>query len=207
MARSNILNATQDLQTDGGSVLWSIIQGEQLEFPITLNFITHTHGDGTGPGSYIYEAVIMEADNVQGSDDIPTIAKPSGVNTTLTVRVPPNEGNWLANTQYDREDTVQYPSDSGTWYKLKQNRDNTSAVTPNTDTAYYELYVPNKVYVQFPAQLTLSPAWGVTPTTISKVRGFFELRVTEPTGGVYTRTWKPVRGLVEFSYSPTQLVV
>ena len=36
MARSQVTAVSQDLQSDDGSVLWSLIQGEQLEFAVTL---------------------------------------------------------------------------------------------------------------------------------------------------------------------------
>ena len=39
MARSRLTNTSQDLISDGGAVVWSFVKGEQLEFPITLNFI------------------------------------------------------------------------------------------------------------------------------------------------------------------------
>ena len=39
MARSQLTEISEDLNTDSGSVLWSLVRGEQLEFPITMNFI------------------------------------------------------------------------------------------------------------------------------------------------------------------------
>jgi len=73
MARSPISTISSDLITDTGSVLWSIVQGEQLEFPITLNFLTNA---GVG---YTYEAVVMEAKNVAGDPTVPILAMPSGL--------------------------------------------------------------------------------------------------------------------------------
>jgi len=35
MARSRLTDPTLDLVTDAGAVLWSMVKGEQLEFPIT----------------------------------------------------------------------------------------------------------------------------------------------------------------------------
>lgn len=196
MARSQIGTITSDLQSDSGSVLWSLVQGEQLEFSVTLNFISNV---GAG---YIFEAVIIEALNVSGNSDIPTVARPSGVETTLTVRVPTDRGTWAAGTAYDREDVVLY---SAVYYKLSSGSGRIDPTLPNADPLW-EVYVPNKVYIQFPALLATTPTYAVQPTSVSPVYGFFELRVTEPSGGVYTRTWKPMRGLVEILYSPTNIV-
>ena len=195
MARSKILNTTEDLQSDSGAVLWSLVRGEQLEFSVTLNFLTNADG-------YTYEAVVMEADNVQGSETIPIAVKGGGVNTTLTVRVPPEQGTWNAGTAYDREDVVLYSSQ---YYKLSSGTARVNATPPSSDP-FWEVYVPNKVYIQFPATLSVTPAWSETPTTRAPIYGFFELRVTEPAGGVYQRTWKPMRGVVELLFSPTDLV-
>jgi hypothetical protein len=193
MARSKITDTTIDLQSDSGGVLWSFVKGEQLEFPITLNFLTNAYG-------YTYEAVIMEADNVLGSDEIPINVKSGGVNTTLTVRVPIEKGTWNPASAYDREDVVLY---SGTYYKLSSGTSRVSATIPSSDPLWV-VYVPNKVYIQFPS--TVGSTWTVQPTTQANVYGYFELRVTEPSGGVYQKTWKPMRGLVSLEFSPTDLV-
>lgn len=195
MARSQVTEIVTDPISDSGAVLWSIVRGEQLEFPVTLNFLTNAFG-------YTYEAVIVEADNVSGEDTVPTTVKPSGVESTLVVRVPEETGAWSAVAPYDREDVVSY---SGLYYKLKTGTGYVNATPPSSDSNW-ELYVPNKVYIQFPKELTVSPAYSVLPTANASVYGFFELRVTEPVGGVYQRTWKPMRGVVEFLFSPTEEV-
>lgn len=198
MARSQIIEISTDIQTDNGTVLWSFVQGEQLEFPVTLNFLDNIWG------GYVYEAVVVEAENVEGSDGIPTTINPTNpVKTTLTVRIPVNAGVWSAVTPYSREDVVSY---NGNYYKLKSGADRVSATTPDLDVNYWELYVPNKVYIQFPKELSVAPAYAVQPTAASSIRGFFELRVTEPDGSIYKRTWKPLRGVVELLFSPTALV-
>jgi hypothetical protein len=196
MARSSIGTISNDLQTDTGSVLWSIVQGEQLEFPIVLNFL-----ENAGAG-YSYEAVVMEAANIAGDSTPPVDVRLGGVNTTLTVRVPADKGAWASTTAYSREDVVSY---AGVYYKLKSGNNLVNATLPTADTNW-ELYTPNQVYVQFPATLSTLPAWAVQPNSVSPVHGFFELRVTEPSGGVFTRTWKPMRGLIEILFSPTNLV-
>jgi hypothetical protein len=192
MARSKILSPTVDLQSDSGGVLWSLVQGEQQEFPVTLSFLTNAYG-------YTYEAVVIEGNNL-GDGVIPTAAKGSGINTTLTVRVPTEKGTWNPATAYDREDVVLY---NGLYYKLSFGTARVSATVPSSDSLWVE-YVPNKVYIQFPS--SLSSNWTQQPTTEFPIYGFFELSVQEPVGGIYQRTWKPMRGLVELLYSPTKLV-
>ena len=57
MARSLLTNTTNDLITDSGAVLWSLVTGEQLEFPITLNFLKDTTQKLLN--NYIFEAVVI----------------------------------------------------------------------------------------------------------------------------------------------------
>jgi hypothetical protein len=197
MARSKITETSVDLQADSGSVLWSLIQGEALEFPVTLNFLTNA---GAG---YEYEAVIMEALNVSGDTSVPEVVRPSGVNTTLNVRVPFERGDWNAANAYSREDVIYY---NLVYYKLAVGANRVSSTVPSSDVGFWEPYVPNKIYIQFPATLSAAPAWAVQPNIAQDVYGFFELSVQEPAGGVFRRTWKPMRGLVKLGYSPTLAV-
>lgn len=198
MARTLIAAQTNDLQSDSGAVLFSFVQGEQLEFPVTLSFI-----DNTSIG-YIYEAVLIEGLNVTEQTICPTIARPAGIADTLVVWVPTWRDTWNPVTPYNRDDLVLY---AGLYYLMGNVMGYVSASTPDVDTTHWTVYVPNAVYIRFPDTLSLN--WDVAsqPTATSKVYGFFELRVTEPVGSRYTRTWKPMRGLIEFSYSPTQIVV
>jgi hypothetical protein len=172
-----------------------MIRGEQLEFPITLNFIT----DATvkASGNYIYEAVVVEAKNVSGQTDRPTLIQPGGVTTRLFVRLPRYLGVWSATSAYNKEEVVLY---NGLYYKLLSGISRTSAVTPDLDTKW-EVTALNKIYIQFPS--TLGTDWSVQPLADSASYGFFELRVTEPTDAVFTHTYKPVRGMIEILFSPT----
>lgn len=194
MARKLITNVTDDMQDDSGAVLFSIIQGEQLEFPVTLSFVENASQ------AYEYECVIMEALNVSGQTEPPVVAKNGGVSDALVVWTPPWKGEWSAAGSYSRDDLVLY----GTVYYLRLiGADEVSATPPNLDTAW-KAYTPNVVYIRFPE--SLSSNWGIQPTTESNIYGFIELRVEEPFGGRYPRTWKPLRGMIEFLYSPTHLV-
>lgn len=203
MARSRILNPdTNDIISDAGSVLFSLVKGEQLEFPVTLNFVE----DATN--NYGFEAVVVEAANTTAHTgklvgeeyDRPTAIEPSGVQNTLVVRVPINRGNWQDVQAYNREDVVKY---NNLYYKLLDGAARVSSITPDEDPVWAETLL-NKIYVQFPS--TLANDYAVQPTVKSPIYGFFELRVTEPTDSIYSRTWKPIRGMVEFLFSPTDIV-
>jgi hypothetical protein len=195
MARSRLTDTSLDLVTDAGAVLWSMILGEQLEFPITLNFIADASVKASN--NYAYEAVVVEAKNISGQTDKPTLVQPAGVTTRLFVRLPVFLGTWSATQAYNKEEVVLY---NGTYYKLAKGLARVSAVTPDVDSTWV-VTVLNKIYVQFPS--TLGATWSVKPLADSASYGFFELRVTEPTDAVFTRTFKPVRGMVELLFSPT----
>lgn len=197
MARSRLTNTTQDLIADGGSVLWSLVKGEQLEFPITLNFVEDASVKHNPNQNYVYEAVVVEADNVSGQTDRPTAVKTGGVQTTLFVRLPIYLGAWQSGQAYNKEEVVFY---SNKYYKLVTGSGRVSATTPDLDTAWTETAI-NKVYVQFPS--SLASTWSVQAVVDGPVYGFFELRVTEPLDQIFTRTFKPVRGMVEILFSPT----
>jgi hypothetical protein len=197
MARSKITDTTEDLMTDSGAVLWSFVKGEQLEFPITLDFI-----ESTSSVSYSYEAVVIEALNVSGQTDRPVTDKPNGVQTTLVVRVPVYRGVWDQAQAYNTEDVVLY---NGLYYrKLREATEGVINSTPPSSSTKWSVTVPNRIYVRFP--LTLGSTWEINPAVASPVYGFFELRVTEPSSYDFPRTWKPIRGMVELLFSPTHLV-
>lgn len=57
MARSKIGALTVDPIRDSGSVLLSLVKGEQLEQAVTLSFSSNVLA------GYVYEAVVVEAAN------------------------------------------------------------------------------------------------------------------------------------------------
>jgi hypothetical protein len=199
MARSRLTNITQDLVTDAGAVLWSLVKGEQLEFPVILNFVEDASVKPTN--NYTYEAVIVEANNIINQTERPTSVRPSGQKSTLFVRLPYFVGQWSAISAYNKEEVVEYAQK---YYKLLSGIARTNNTAPSSDPLWEET-VLNKIYVQFPAGLI--SAWSVQPVVDSPVYGFFELRVTEPTDAVFTRTFKPVRGMLEVLFSPTDETV
>jgi hypothetical protein len=195
MARSRINDTRQDLITDGGAVLWSIIQGEQLEFPVVLNFIEDASVKTSN--NYIYEAVVIEAANVDSQVGRPVTVQPNGEQTRLFVRLPIYLGQWQSVAAYNKEEVVLY---AGKYYKLLFGSARISAVTPDLDPLWEETLL-NRIYIQFPSSLSIN--WNVSPQVNSPTYGFFELRVTEPTDPVFSRTFKPIRGMVEVLFSPT----
>ena len=194
MARSKITETKDDVIEDSGSVLWSFVRGEQLEFPITLNFVRNV------TAGYTYEAVVVEADNIPGNEAIPTNIKAGGVQTKLTVRIPVDRGMWEPIQAYNREEIVLH---NGQYYKLTYGAARITSVSPDLDSAW-EIADLSKVYLQFPK--TLGATWDVQPSVGFPVYGFFELRVTAPTDNIFQRTWKPVRGMVQLLFSPTEIV-
>jgi hypothetical protein len=194
MARSLITDTSDDLVTDSGAVLWSIVKGEQLEFPILLNFVENV------TSGYTYEAIVVEANNIVDQEDRPITVRNGGISTQLTIRVPTYRGNWDSAQAYNREELVAY---SNKIWKLKTGIARTNSTAPDVDSQWEESSL-SRVYLQFPK--TLASNWNVSPGVSSPVYGFFELRVTEPSDGVFRRTWKPIRGMVEICFSPTYSV-
>lgn len=191
MARSKLTATTTDIITDGGSVLWSIVRGEQLEFPVTLTFIE----DVTKPG-YVWEAVVVEGLNVAGQRLPPTAIRENAVETQLVVRIPVVIGAYSPTAAYTRENVVTY---LGKAYRLFAGVASYPGL-PGVDPLWVETTL-NVIYIQFPA--SLGATWLLQPTVADSSYGFFELRVTEPNINIFSRTWKPVRGMVELLFSPT----
>lgn len=145
MARSKITSKTNDIITDDGSVLISLIDGEQQRMGVTLGWLT----DLTG---YTLTAKIVEAANAQGSGNLPTDVQTAGDVQTLTII-----------------DTT---------------------VTDNT----FEIVFPS----------TLIDAWATTPEPDQPIYGYIGLEVADTGVGTAQQIWKPIRGLVEVRYSPSE---
>ncbi len=144
MARSKITSASQDLISDNGAVLASIVDGEQLHLEVTLNWLTNLTG-------YQLKVNVIEALNL-GDGKIPTTVRPSGVITQLPLL--------------------------------------DSVVTDNT----FKIVFPEN----------LIAAWTVQPLPDKHVYGYIELEVKDTGSGNLQQIWKPLRGLVEVLYSPTE---
>jgi hypothetical protein len=194
MARARLVDPSEDLLSDGGAILFSFVQGEQLEFPVELDFISDISA------GYTYEAVVVEANNTAAQTVPPEIIKAAGVQTTLTVRIPTYTGVW-ATGSYDLGEIAK--DADGQYYK-SLSETFTSTVTPAADGTNWAVTNLKTVYVQFP--LALGSTWAQSPIVNVPVYGFFELQVNEPSNTILDRIWKPIRGVVEILFSPTEIV-
>ena len=145
MARSKITATSKDVITDDGSILISVIQGEQTRLGITLSWLTSLVG-------YTLTAKVVEAENSQGSGAIPTDPLAGGNVQTLTI-----------------------------------------IDTTTTDNAI-EIVIPEG----------LISAWATTPEPDQPIYGYIELEVADAGVGINQQIWKPLRGLVQVRYSPTE---
>ena len=188
MARSPLPNPSVDLVQDGGSVLFSFIMGEQIEYPVNLNSLSNL------PGAYLLQAVLVEARNIPFQTEKPSSIEPAGKLTTVNVRVPTYRGEWLIDGVYNTGELVRH---GGKYYTKAGAPDN--SIPPSDNPNWIETD-RGRVYVQFNKELAQD--WNVQPIVGVPTYGFFELAVTEQSGD-FPRTWKPVRGMVEFLFSPT----
>ena len=194
MARPRLISPTVDLMKDEGAVLFSLVKGEQREFPVELDFVS----DSTL--GYVFEAVVVEAANTASQKEPPTSLMSNGAQTTLTVRLPVFMGDYTIGTEYSLEEVVLF---GGNYYKLMTELLTADEVTPDINENWV-LTSMNIVYLQFNKEL--SDDWAQSPIINVPMYGFFELRVTEPANNIITQTWKPVRGLIEILFSPTDIV-
>jgi hypothetical protein len=194
MARSLLTDTKQDLIGDSGSVLWSFIKGEQLEFPIEIDFLDNILN------GYELECVVVEALNTLKQEEPPTDIRPGGAQTTLNIRYPNYVGIWDENNLYDINNIVKYED---VHYRLSTGLSYSNTTPPDIDTVWV-LAKMNEIFIRFPS--TLGSDWGISPTVNHPVYGYFELRITEPQHLLYRKTWKPVRGLVQLLFSPTHIV-
>jgi len=195
MARSALTNITDSLMSDSGSVLFSFVKGEQLEFPVNLNFLSDV------TAGYSYEAVVIEALNVPFDTTRPTEIKVGGIQTILSVRLPIKRGTWNGSTGYTNGDVALY---EGIYYEFTGGVNVGSEIIP-PESPLWEETTLRKLYLQF--LQGLGSGWEVQPTVGFPTYGFFELRVTEPAVGLlFRKTWKPVRGMVQIFFSPTDVV-
>lgn len=149
MARSRINSASKDLITDDGAVLLSVIEGEQIQMEVTLNWLVSLV-------DYTLTAKVVEADMTGDTDDngYPTTIKSGGEVRTLTI--------------LDDDET-----------------DNT-----------FKIVIPED----------LIDNWVTQPTPEAPTYGWVGLEVRDAGVGEAQLIWKPLRGLVEVLYSPSEEV-
>jgi len=197
MARSSLAGNTTDLVDDSGAVLFSLVRGEQFEYPIILDFLERADVEG-----YEYEAVVIEGVN-DGFGQAPTNILTGGVQVTLGTRTAAYKGEWDAGIPTSFE---EYVLEDTTYYKRRRGIGVYSSTMPSLDPENWVEFDPSTLYIQIPKELSISPAWSLNPEVGIPVYGFFELRVTEPISSTFRHTWKPIRGLVQILFSPTEIV-
>jgi hypothetical protein len=172
--------------------LWSVIQGEQLEFGVVLDFVYDL------ANGYVFEAVVVESANMAMQTSPPDSIQPGGKTTLLEVFQPTISGQWNANEVYLNGEIVSWKN---SYYVQAKSSSYAGTVEPQNDSNWTP-YVNNQVYLRMLS--TLSMDWQVQPTPHQDVYGFIELRVTEAGSTGFLRTWKPLRGMMKISYSPTE---
>ena len=150
MARSRINSKSKDLIDDNGSVLLSIVKGEQVQIGVTLGWLTNLTG-------YTLLAKIIEANSasIDHTDptSLPTIQQGSGIITTLPII--------------------------------------DATVSDNT----FNIVIPESLINSYTTQpLPNAPSYG-----------WIGLEVADNAVGNAKQIWKPMRGLVEILYSPSEV--
>jgi len=150
MARTKINSKSKDLISDNGSVLVSMVEGEQIHMGITLNWLTNL-------SDYTLTAKIVEADSSSldyTKEELPTLEQSGGEVTTLTI---------LDSDPTDNQFNIVLP----------------------------EGLIDN---------------WVTQPTPEKPTYGWIGLEVRDSGTGSAQQVWKPMRGLVEVLYSPSEAV-
>lgn len=150
MARSRINSRSKDLITDDGSVLVSVVEGEQIHVDITLNWITNLSG-------YTITVKVVEADSSNldyNNGELPTEEQVGGQITTLEL--------------IDDD------------------------ITDNT----FKIVIPEN----------LIDSWVTQPLPEKPAYGWIGMEVRDGGTGKQAQVWKPMRGLVEVLYSPSESV-
>jgi len=149
MARTRINSKSKDLIKDNGSVLLSIIEGEQLQLGVTLGWLTNLTG-------YTITAKIVEADSSAithtDSTSLP-IARPAGGQITTLPIID-------------------------------------SDVTDNA----FQIVIPENLVANYDTQ----------PSPTQPAYGWIGVEVADNGVGNAKQIWKPMRGLVEILYSPSE---
>lgn len=144
--RSRITSPSKEIIEDNGTLLCSIVQGEQIQLQFTASWLTNMTGVTT-------TAKIVEGNN-DGAGTKPT----SIANTPVITSLPIID----------------------------------SDITDNV----FRVVIPS----------TLIDSWAVEPEPNKPVYGFMDIEIADSGVGNEQQIWKPVRGLVEVLYSPTEEV-
>lgn len=146
MPRTNITSKSTDLLTDDGSIIASVVKGEQIRIALTAAWLTNLTG-------YTILAKVVEGDNVQDSGAVPATARVTPVVTTLPI---------IDTTVSDNQ---------------------------------FEIVIP----------ATLCNTWNTFPSPDKPIYGFIDVEIADTGSGNLQQIWKPLRGIVEVRYSPTEI--
>jgi len=147
MGRSRITSPTRDAIQEDGTVLISIVQGEQLQVQVTVDWLTDL-------SSATITAKVVEGEN-DGAGTVPTVV---AVTTPAIVSL--------------------------------------SIVDATPTDNIFVFVIPE----------TLVDTWEVSPAPNAPVYGFIGLEIDNGGVGDAKQVWKPLRGLVEVLYSPSEAV-
>lgn len=148
MARTKINSKTTDLMSDDGTVLVSLIHGEQVRMTITLSWLTNLSG-------YTITAKVVEADSRSldaAIGELPTSTLTGGQVVSLPI------------IDSDATDNV------------------------------FEIVFPEALIANFTTK----------PQPQSPTYGWIGLEVVDSGAGNAKQVFKPLRGLVEVLYSPSE---
>ena len=230
MARSVLTNIKDDLVEDSGAILWSLIRGEALEFEVKIDFVENIY-DGYDLEASLIEAAnvenqsgapknirtepvtetvtvpvinengdaVLDTEGNQVTQQITNTLYEPSVAKNLHVRLPSFSGYYVPNNDYAYGDRVYH---NGKIWELITGRAAWDPGEPDGINPYWIESDAQTIFIQFPEDVIED--WSVLPSVGCPVYGFFELRVTEQASHTnFKRTWKPVRGMVGFYFSPT----
>lgn len=147
MARTVLTQIKNDLVEDSGAILWSLIEGEALEFEVKLDFVDNIY-DG-----YEVEASLIEANNVVGQTSPPTGIRmtnegiiPAGIKKNLVVRFPKYFGEWKSDVEYTYGDRIIYNSVPYECLAVPSVK----GVSPIDNNSLWQESDLRTLYVQFP---------------------------------------------------------
>jgi hypothetical protein len=145
MPRSKITSVSKDVITDDGTILLSVIHGEQTRIVVTLSWLTNLTGCEIS-------CKVVEGDNQEGTGAIPTGPAMNAIVQELAI------------------------------------------IDPSVSDNHFELVIPE----------TLIDKWQTAPQVDMPIYGFIGLEVRDNGVGIQQQVWKPMRGLVQIMYSPTE---
>ena len=204
MARSRIRQTSVEANTDNGSILFSFAIGEQQLMDVTLDFLNTLD-------NITLEAVMLEGANAGGRRPRGRPADGNGQTRKLQIVVNYTDTEVLPDGSTDTprtgtgqilidSDVMIDPATSGPVFPAFDDDDSESL----RRTAGFTRSFTNSIRIVFPE--AMGTDWDTQPQPDQPVYAFFGLKVAEQdNAGIPGQIWKPLRGLVELVYSPTDI--